>query len=145
MAADVKHIKVQIDISTAKANAELNKLANKLEKISALAGSLDVAEKVTLMTDAFGELGVVLAALNGVGDIVTRFSEFKNSLDEVKKGLESLFGKETVEIVTSSVKSLFSPLAAHIGEFISYVSIGAGTVGESFSVAFGSRDRKSVV
>lgn len=137
MAADVKHIKVQIDISTAKANAELNKLANKLEKISALAGSLDVAEKVTLMTDAFGELGVVLAALNGVGDIVTRFSEFKNSLDEVKKGLESLFGKETVEIVTSSVKSLFSPLAAHIGEFISYVSIGAGTVGESFSVAFG--------
>lgn len=137
MAADVKHIKAQIDISAAKANVELNKLANKLEKISVLADSLDVAEKVTLMTDAFGELGVGLAALNSVGDIVTRFSEFKNSLDEVKKGLESLFGKETVEIVTSSVKSLFNPLAAHIGEFISYISIGAGTVGESFSVAFG--------
>lgn len=34
MAADVKHVKMQLDISAAKANAELSKLANKLEKIS---------------------------------------------------------------------------------------------------------------
>lgn len=196
MAADVKHIKAQIDISAAKANAELSKLANKLEKISAsiseinqkglegftnsvekmgqsmqilgnidtsglahfadsvqrlsgmnfagigelssaLTDSANVSGNVASLTEAFGGLEAGFAALNGIGDIVTRFSDFKGSLEEMKKALESLFGTETVGIVTDLVKNLISPLTAHIGEFISYVSIGAGSIGESFSVAFG--------
>lgn len=195
MAADVKHVKTQIDISASKANAELNKLANKLEKISAsiseinskglkgftdsveklgqsmitlgkieitnfihfadsiqrlsglditgvkelsnaLTENLNVSEDVNQMTEAFGGLEV----LNGVWDVVARLSGIGNTMAKTKKGLESLLGKEGIEVVSKfgdSISNMFSPLITRVAEFFSYFSAGAGTIGESFAAAFG--------
>lgn len=196
MAADVKHVKTQIDISASKANAELSKLANKLEKISAsiseinskgLKGFTDSVEKLgqtmtTLgkieitnfihfadsiqrlsgldlsgvgelgsalmgmenvsgnaaqITEAFSGLETGAAVLNSFEAAITGLTDVKNRFNEISSELESLFGKETMEIVNSSIQKLFSTLIGPIQEFISYISIGAGTIGESFTAAFG--------
>ncbi len=197
MAADVKHIKAQIDISAAKANAELSKLANKLEKISAsiseinqkglegftnsvekmgqtmqilgnidtsglahfadsvqrlsgmnfagigemssvLTGTAEISENVNQMTDAFGGLEAGLAALNGVWDIVTGMSEIGKTLKGTKDGIDSLFGAEWMpDIMKGSIDKLFGPLNEKIKLFVDCISLGAGTIGQSFSAVFG--------
>lgn len=197
MAADVKHIKAQIDISAAKANAELSKLANKLEKISAsiseinqkglegftnsvekmgqtmqilgnidtsglahfadsvqrlsgmnfagisemssaLTGTAEISENVNQMTDAFGGLEAGLAALNGVWDIVTGISEIGKTLKGTKDGIDSLFGAEWMpDIMKGSIDKLFGPLNEKIKLFVDCISLGAGTIGQSFSAVFG--------
>ncbi len=197
MAADVKHIKAQIDISAAKANAELSKLANKLEKISAsiseinqkglegftnsvekmgqtmqilgnidtsglahfadsvqrlsgmnfagigelssaLTGTAEISENVNQMTDALGGLEAGLAALNGVWDIVTGMSEIGKTLKGTKDGIDSLFGAEWMpDIMKGSIDKLLGPLNEKIKLFVDCISLGAGTIGQSFSAVFG--------
>lgn len=197
MATDVRYIKTQIDISAAKANAELNKLANKLDKIlasiseinskglkgftddvvklgqamqtlgkigitnfthfadgiqqlsgldlsdvgelaSALTGIENVSENVNGITKAFGGMESGLAGLNGIWDAVTRLSELGNTLDNTKKGLEKLFEAKWIpSTISDSIGNFFTPLIEDIKEFISYISLGAGTISESFTAIFG--------
>lgn len=197
MAADVRYIKTQIDISAAKANTELNKLANKLDKIlasiseinskglkgftddvvklgqamqtlgkikitnfthfadgiqqlsgldlsdvgelaSALTGIENVSENVNGITEAFGGLESGLAGLNGIWDAVTRLSELGNTLDNTKKGLEKLFEAKWIpSTISDSIGNFFTPFIEDIKEFISYISLGAGTISESFTAIFG--------
>ncbi len=80
MAADVKHIKAQIDISAAKANVELNKLANKLEKISASISEIN-SRGLNDFTSSVEKLGQSMQILGKIE--ITNFTHFADSIQRI--------------------------------------------------------------
>ncbi len=124
MAADVKHIKAQIDISAAKANAELNKLANKLERISASISEIN-SKGLNEFTGSIERMGQSMQALGKID--MSNFTRFADSMQRLSgldlAGIQELSNSltgtsgvsEDVNEITGAVGGLEAGLAALTG------------------------------